>query len=47
MKRFHVNINVATSQSDQVAWETFVTHAQSTHYGADVAPDSKESRCCA
>ncbi len=32
---------------DQIAWETFVTHGQITHYGADVAPQSKESRCCA
>ena len=32
---------------DQLAWETFVTHGQITHYGADVAPQSKESRCCA
>jgi hypothetical protein len=32
---------------DQLAWETFVTHGQITHYGADVAPESKESRCCA
>ena len=23
---------------DQVAWETFVTHGQITHYGSDVAP---------
>ena len=32
---------------DQLAWETFVTHGQITHYGSDVAPESKESRCCA
>ncbi len=32
---------------DQVAWETFVTHGQITHYGSDVAPQSEESRCCA
>ena len=32
---------------DEVAWETFVTHGQITHYGSDVAPESKESRCCA
>ena len=32
---------------DQVAWETFVTHGQITHYGSDVAPQSNESRCCA
>ena len=32
---------------DQVAWETFVTHGQITHYGSDVAPQSDESRCCA
>ena len=32
---------------DQLAWETFVTHGQITHYGADVASESKESRCCA
>lgn len=32
---------------DAVAWETFVTHGQITNYGADVAPDSKGSRCCA
>ncbi|MGI9221587.1 MAG: ArsI/CadI family heavy metal resistance metalloenzyme [Woeseiaceae bacterium] len=41
---------------DEVAWETFVTHGQITHYGsddvpgADVATDLAESegrRCCA
>ena len=37
---------------DAVAWETFVTHGQITHYGADLAPDeeassSAGSRCCA
>ena len=32
---------------DAVAWETFVTHGQITHYGSDVAPESRESRCCA
>jgi len=37
---------------DAVAWETFVTHSEITHYGQDLAPDaSKESvsrsRCCA
>lgn len=32
---------------DQVAWETFVTHGQITHYGSDVAPETEESRCCA
>ena len=40
---------------DDVAWETFVTHGQITHYGADGAParDTSEhtgvskSRCCA
>jgi catechol 2,3-dioxygenase-like lactoylglutathione lyase family enzyme len=32
---------------DQLAWETFVTHGQITHYGSDVAPQSKEPRCCA
>lgn len=32
---------------DQVAWETFVTHGSITHYGSDVAPEGKESRCCA
>ena len=43
---------------DDVAWETFVTHGQITHYGNDKAPDvdvsadvaatgTAESRCCA
>ena len=32
---------------DEVAWETFVTHGQITHYGNDGAPDVAESRCCA
>ena len=37
---------------DDVAWETFVTHGQITHYGEDIAPDERpndnqESRCCA
>jgi catechol 2,3-dioxygenase-like lactoylglutathione lyase family enzyme len=36
---------------DSVAWETFVTHDEITHYGQDPAPDVKEnnsgSRCCA
>ncbi len=32
---------------DQVAWETFVTHGEITHYGADVEPQSDGSRCCA
>ena len=35
-----------------VAWETFVTHGQITHYGEDHAPTAEESlakteRCCA
>lgn len=33
-----------------VAWETFVTHGSTTHYGDGAAFDeagSKESRCCA
>ena len=37
---------------DDVAWETFVTHGQITHYGDDPAPEAKAntgnaSRCCA
>ncbi|MGI9271291.1 MAG: ArsI/CadI family heavy metal resistance metalloenzyme [Woeseiaceae bacterium] len=32
---------------DQVAWETFVTHGQNTHYGSDGVPESDETRCCA
>ena len=35
---------------DEVAWETFVTHGQLTHYGNDGGPDDPESsneRCCA
>jgi len=32
---------------DQVAWETFVTHGEITHYGADGAPEEEKSRCCA
>lgn len=37
---------------DSVAWETFVTHHEITHYGRDLGPDeTKEStagsRCCA
>ena len=35
---------------DEVAWETFVTHGQITHYGTDKAPDNVEEageRCCA
>lgn len=32
---------------DEVAWETFVTHDQITHYGADGVPDDAEARCCA
>ena len=37
---------------DAVAWETFVTHNDITHYGSDPAPDdaaahSTGSRCCA
>ena len=39
---------------DDVAWETFVTHGQLTHYGNDrepgeeaVADQKTESRCCA
>ena len=37
---------------DSVAWETFVTHKEITHYGDDRAPDpaaptEEKSRCCA
>ena len=37
---------------DDVAWETFVTHGQITHYGEDRAPvdeatGKKAERCCA
>jgi predicted lactoylglutathione lyase len=35
---------------DNVTWETFVTHAEITHYGNDWGPDDPESsneRCCA
>ena len=37
---------------DAVAWETFVTHDEITHYGDDLAPEQDESsapasRCCA
>ena len=37
---------------DAVAWETFVTHNEITHFGQDLGPDeAKEStagsRCCA
>ncbi|MDH3614484.1 MAG: VOC family protein [Gammaproteobacteria bacterium] len=37
---------------DDVAWETFVTHNDITHYGSDRAPQQGEaakeiSRCCA
>lgn len=37
---------------DSVAWETFVTHSEITHFGEDMAPDeakasSTGSRCCA
>lgn len=34
---------------DNVAWETFVTHGDITHYGRDLAPDeagATDSRCC-
>ena len=31
---------------DDVAWETFVTHGQITHYGTDRAPASSTARCC-
>ena len=36
---------------DKVAWETFVTHGQITHYGDDQVPGEEESvtgssRCC-
>ena len=36
---------------DSVAWETFVTHEDISHYGNDTAPQESEaktqSRCCA
>ncbi len=37
---------------DSVAWETFVTHNQITHYGKDLVPEDTKggasgSRCCA
>lgn len=35
---------------DDVAWETFVTHGEITHYGDDRAPSESEAtgeRCCA
>jgi hypothetical protein len=35
---------------DDVAWETFVTHGEITHYGDDRAPEEEkasEARCCA
>ena len=36
---------------DDVAWETFVTFGQTTHYGSDTAPGELDgdlkSRCCA
>ena len=37
---------------DDVAWETFVTHGQITHYGDDLEPDTtvastETQRCCA
>jgi catechol 2,3-dioxygenase-like lactoylglutathione lyase family enzyme len=35
---------------DSVRWETFVTHGQITHYGADDAPGDarvEAARCCA
>jgi catechol 2,3-dioxygenase-like lactoylglutathione lyase family enzyme len=36
---------------DEVAWETFVTHGEITHYGGDAAPtdagSTKSERCCA
>ncbi len=37
---------------DSVAWETFVTHKDITHYGDDLVPDrpaatEQKSRCCA
>ncbi len=35
---------------DDVAWETFVTHGQITHYGNDFGPsdaDDSDERCCA
>ena len=36
---------------DSVAWETFVTFGQITHYGDDLAPNEEatagEGRCCA
>lgn len=33
---------------DDVAWETFVSHGQITHYGNDLEPDATTgTRCCA
>jgi catechol 2,3-dioxygenase-like lactoylglutathione lyase family enzyme len=33
---------------DEVAWETFVTHGEITHYGGDHAPrEASHTRCCA
>jgi hypothetical protein len=32
---------------DDVAWETFVTHGEITHYGNDGVPEQKQTRCCA
>ena len=37
---------------DNVAWETFVTHGEITHFGDDRDPDAqsatrKSTRCCA
>ena len=34
---------------DDVSWETFVTHGQTTHYGSDLAPDDAKpakAACC-
>ena len=35
---------------DNVSWETFVTHGQTTRYGSDLAPDvaesAKSAACC-
>ena len=31
---------------DNVAWETFVTHGEITHYGSDGVPAVPETRCC-
>jgi catechol 2,3-dioxygenase-like lactoylglutathione lyase family enzyme len=33
---------------DDVAWETFVTHGEITHYGGDLAPgdEATAKRCC-